>query len=68
MDINAIKSIAAYRAWLDTDIRKDFLAPFVDLTRYFVYADNKNSYKIENLCDGVKAQYGIDIDVMPMKK
>lgn len=63
-----MKNVAAYRAWLETDTRKDFLEPFVDLTRYYIFTDNKNTYTIDDLCCGVKEKYGINIPVMPMKK
>ena len=68
MSIEAMKNVAAYRAWLETDTRKDFLEPFVDLTRYYIFTDNKNTYTIDDLCCGVKEKYGINIPVMPMKK
>lgn len=68
MSVSAKKNIAVYRALLDSNGEKDFLKPFTDFTKFYIYNDSIASYDIQTLCCGVKLEFGIDIPELPMKK
>jgi|GEM_PF-5031837 len=61
------RSVAVYKALIDTDASNDILDPFQKIVETAIYEDTKMSFTIDDITSHLESKWNISIPDMPMR-